>query len=148
MLETVGCKPGDTVCAAARGSLYNNNASSTWSPNGFWQLYNERNLGINVNGLFGNETLGLGLPGSNGPNLENQIIATIGTENFYLGMLAVNPKRTNYTGIAEEGQESYISSLKRQNLIPSLSFGYTAGAQYRKYRDFLTLGKSLTGSRS
>ena len=108
------------------------NTSTTWKPNGFWQLGNERNLGIYANGLFGNDTIGLGIQGSGGPTLSDQILATIGTEQFYLGMFAVNPKRTNYTGIAEEGQASYMTCLQEQNLIPSLSFGYTAGAPYRK----------------
>ena len=131
VLENIGCRPSDRTCAAARGTLFNMNVSSTWHPNGFWQLYNERNLGIDANGLFGNDTIGLGIQGSGGPTLQNQILAAIGTEHFYLGMFAVNPKRTNYTGIASEGQASYMTSLKGQNLIPSVSFGYTAGAPYR-----------------
>ncbi|KAI4234105.1 MAG: hypothetical protein L6R40_006870 [Gallowayella cf. fulva] len=118
------------------------NASSTWQPNGFWQLGNERNLGLFANGLFGNETLGLGIQGSGGPTLTDQIMAVIGTEKVYLGMFAVNPKRTNYTGITEQGQASYMTNLKNQSLIPSLSFAYTAGASYRlkKVLGSLTLG--------
>ncbi|KAI4204689.1 MAG: hypothetical protein LQ350_001004 [Teloschistes chrysophthalmus] len=131
VLQDVGCTASDKACASARGGLFNMNTSSTWSPNGLWQLQNERNLGIFANGLFGNDTIGLGIQGSGGPTLQNQILATIGTEHFYLGMFAVNPKRTNYTGVTEQGQASYMTSLKEQNLIPSVSFGYTAGAPYR-----------------
>ncbi|KAL8775492.1 MAG: hypothetical protein Q9194_003711 [Teloschistes cf. exilis] len=131
VLQDVGCTASDKACANARGGLFNMNTSSTWKPNGFWQLQNERNLGIFANGLFGNDTIGLGIQGSGGPTLQNQILATIGTEDFYVGMFAVNPKRTNYTGVTEQGQASYMTSLKEQNLIPSVSFGYTAGAPYR-----------------
>ncbi|KAI4106284.1 MAG: hypothetical protein L6R37_002266 [Teloschistes peruensis] len=131
VLQDVGCTASDKACASARGGLFNKNTSSTWKPNGFWQLQNERNLGIFANGLFGNDTIGLGIQGSGGPTLQNQILATIGTEDFYVGMFAVNPKRTNYTGVTEQGQASYMTSLKEQNLIPSVSFGYTAGAPYR-----------------
>lgn len=131
VLDGEGCVAGDGICANARGGLFNRNTSSTWNPNGFWQLGNERNLGIFANGLFGNDTIGLGYQGSGGPTLQNQILATIGTKQFYLGMFAVNPKRTNYTGVAEQGQASYITTLHQQNLIPSVSFGYTAGAPYR-----------------
>ncbi|KAL8668082.1 MAG: hypothetical protein Q9202_000060 [Teloschistes flavicans] len=131
VLQDVGCRVNDAACANARGGLFNMNASSTWKPNGFWQLQNERNLGIFANGLFGNDTIGLGIQGSGGPSLPDQILATIGTEDFYLGMFAINPKRTNYTGITEQGQASYMTTLKQQNLIPSVSFGYTAGAPYR-----------------
>ncbi|KAL9000515.1 MAG: hypothetical protein Q9169_000808 [Polycauliona sp. 2 TL-2023] len=69
-------------------------------------------------------------------------MAVIRTEKIYVGMLAVNPKRTNYTGITEQGQASLMTTLKDQNRIPSLSFGYTAGAPYRlkKVLGSLTLG--------
>ncbi|KAL8946646.1 MAG: hypothetical protein Q9222_006987 [Ikaeria aurantiellina] len=142
VLEGQGCRANDATCASARGGLFNMNASSTWRSNGFWQLGNERNLGIYANGLFGNDTIGLGIQGSGGPSLADQIMAVIGTEQIYVGMFAVNPKRTNYTGITEQGQASYMTTLKQQNLIPSSSFGYTAGAQYRlkKVLGSLTLG--------
>lgn len=130
VLDGQGCVIGDGTCATARGGLFNRNTSSTWNPNGFWQLGNERNLGIFANGLYGNDTIGLGYQGSGGPTLENQILATIGTEQFYLGMFAVNPKTTNLTGV-EQGQASYMTTLQQQNLIPSVSFGFTAGAPYR-----------------
>ncbi|KAL8707211.1 MAG: hypothetical protein Q9220_007705 [cf. Caloplaca sp. 1 TL-2023] len=131
VLEGQGCRTNDATCASARGGLFNMNASSTWRPNGFWQLGNERNLGLYANGLFGNDTIGLGIQGSGGPSLPDQIMAAIGTEQIYVGMFAVNPKRTNYTGITEQGQASYMTTLKQENLIPSSSFAYTAGAQYR-----------------
>ncbi|KAL8775101.1 MAG: hypothetical protein Q9209_000580 [Squamulea sp. 1 TL-2023] len=142
VLQGQGCRPDDGVCAEARGKLYNMNASSTWRPNGFWQLGYERNLGIYANGLYGNDTIGLGIQGSGGPTLTDQIMAVIGTKQIYVGMFAVNPKRTNYTGITEQGQASYMTTLKNQSLIPSVSFGYTAGAPYRlkKVLGSLTLG--------
>ena len=46
-------------------------------------------------------------------------------------MFGVNPKPTNYTSIEGYRQDSYMTSLKKQSLIPSTSFGYTAGAPYR-----------------
>ena len=97
---------------------------------------------MNGNGLWGNDTLGLAVQGSGGPTLENQVIAGIVTDNFYLGMFGVNPKPANYTGLSGDQQDSYMTSLKKQNIIPSTSFGYTAGAQYRlkKVLASLTLG--------
>ncbi|KAI4263714.1 MAG: hypothetical protein L6R42_001154 [Xanthoria sp. 1 TBL-2021] len=99
-------------------------------------------MGIYANGLFGNDTIGPGIQGSGGPTLEDQIMAVIGTEKIYVGMFAVNPKRTNYTGITERGHASYMTALKNQSLIPSVSFGYTAAAPYRpkKVPGSLTLG--------
>ena len=137
-----GCKAKDTGCQDDRGEVYNYNQSSTWSQNGLYQLYNERNLGMSGNGLWGNDTIGLGIQGSGGPTLPDQVLAGIVTDNFYVGMFGVNPKPTNYTGIETDQQDSYMTTLKKQNMIPSVSFGYTAGAQYRlkKVLGSLTLG--------
>ena len=128
----LGCATGDTPCPDARGQLFSPNASSTWSQQGYYQLDIERNLDVTGDGEYGNDTLGLGIQGSNGPTLKNQVIGGIATDNYYLGMFGVNPKPTNFTN-DDSGQASYMTSLKDQNLIPSLSFGYTAGAPYREY---------------
>lgn len=133
-----GCLQTDTICPDARGRVYNQSKSTTWSQlgKGYFELSVEQHLNISANGLYGHDTLGLGVKGSGGPTLQSQIIGGIGAEQYYLGMFGVNPKSTNFTGLDEE-QPSYLASLKDQKIIPSLSFGYTAGAQYRKSR---TLG--------
>ena len=91
--------------------------------------------------VFGNDTLGLGIQGSGGPTLSDQIIGAYTSQELYLGMFGVNPASTNFTP-QDEGRPSYLSTLKTQGLIPSLSFGYTAGAQYRlkQVLGSLTLG--------
>ena len=132
VVEPGGCLASDLQCGNNRGGTFNPNSSSTWTIHGLYELYTERNLGLTGNGQFGNDTLGLGIQGSGGPTLTDQAIGGIVTDNFYLGMFGVNPKPTNFTEI-DKGQPSYLTTLKDQNLIPSLSFGYTAGAQYRKW---------------
>ena len=127
-----GCVNSSRACAEGRGGLYQPNKSSTWRSTGQYTLYIEDHLALTGGGLFGNDTLGLGLRGSEATTLDHQIVGGIVTENFYLGMLGVNPKSTNFTS-PNEGQLSYMSSLFTRGLIPSLSFGYTAGAQYRQY---------------
>ena len=129
MVLPQGCPSGDSSCPEERGDLFNNATSSTWKAQGYYHLILEENLGIDGVGYFGNDTVGLGIQGSGGPTLENQVVGGIATENYYLGVLGVNPKPINFTSL-DEGQPSYISSLKEQSLIPSVSFGYTAGAQY------------------
>ena len=119
-------------CQDERGATYDYNSSSTWNSRGTYELFNEKNLGLYGNGLWGNDTLGLGIQGSGGPTLNTQVIAGIVTNNFYIGMFGANPKPTNYTGIDGYQQDSYITSLKKQNFIPSITYGYTAGAEYRK----------------
>lgn len=126
-----GCIRTDTTCPDARGGLYNYNTSSTWSQlgNGFFELSIEGNLNGSATGFYGHDTISLGGEGSGGPTLHDQIVGGIGTQKYYLGMFGVNPKSTHFPGLDGE-QPSYLTSLKTQNLIPSLSFGYTAGAQY------------------
>ncbi|KAL8837714.1 MAG: hypothetical protein Q9176_005491 [Flavoplaca citrina] len=68
------------------------NDSSTWQPNGFGQLPNERNLDIYANALYGNDTIGLGMQGSESPTLDNQGMAVIRTEKIWDRMFA-----TQYT---------------------------------------------------
>lgn len=45
-------------------------------------------------------------------------------------MFPLGPKPTNFTSF-NNPQPSFLWSLKNESYIPSLSWGYTAGAQYR-----------------
>ncbi len=132
VVASEGCVNSPSTCADARGGLFNPNTSSTWQYTGQYTLYIEDNLDLRGGAKFGNDTVGLGGQGSGTPTLDQQIVGGLATENFYLGMFGVNPKSTNFTS-QNEGQPSYMSSLYTQGKIPSLSFGYTAGAQYRKW---------------
>ena len=60
---------------------------------------------------------------------------------FYFGVFGLNPRPTNFTDYNDPAP-SYMSNLKAQNLIPSLSWSYTAGNQYRldEVLGSLTLG--------
>jgi hypothetical protein len=106
----------------------------------------------------------LQLPNSGGVTLQNQVVAGeylvpffstkihpfvpltrrqpgIATKDFFLGEFGLGPKPTNLSGF-DYPQPSYMWSLKNQSLIPSLSYGYTAGAPYqgKKVLGSLTLG--------
>lgn len=50
--------------------------------------------------------------------------------DFFLGELGLNPRPTNFTTF-NDPQTSFLSLLYEQSFIPSLSYSYTAGAQYR-----------------
>lgn len=118
-------------CVDQRGGVFTNTSSSTWKAQGYYGILVEENLGINRTAFFGNDTISLGLPGSGGPTLENQVLGTTIAAEFSVGFFGVNPKPLNWTTM-EHGQPSYITTLKEKNIIPSVSFGYTAGNQYRK----------------
>ncbi|KAL9126598.1 MAG: hypothetical protein Q9217_004372 [Psora testacea] len=141
VVRSDGCLSSDNSCFESRGRTFNPNSSTTWEQQGSYQLGFDQSLGLNVPGVFGNDTLGLGIQGSGGPMLEDQIIAAYTSQDLYLGMFGLNPSSTNFSA-TDQGRPSYMSTLKSQNLIPSLSFGYTAGNQYRlkKVYGSLTLG--------
>jgi hypothetical protein len=65
----------------------------------------------------------------------------IATKNFMLGVFALGTKPTNFSDF-NEPQLSFLWSLRNQSLIPSLSYGYSAGAHYNGngFPGTLTLG--------
>lgn len=122
-----GCGPGAITCPSERGALYNVTASSTWREQGNHYLFIGKDIIPTAAGTFGNDNVGIGNGG--GPVLPNQVVAGIADGQFWLGMFGVNPTATNYTP-TDPGQPSFMTTLRQQNLIPSLSYGYTAGNQY------------------
>jgi len=123
------------TCAQVRGALFNLNASSTWRDQGLFGLLQEQNLpdyqASYDAGDYGLDTLGLGLPGSEGTDEPNMVVAALATTDYYLGYLGVTSHPTNFTQF-NDPHPSYLSALKQSGKIPSLSYGYTAGAPYRK----------------
>lgn len=65
----------------------------------------------------------------------------ITSNEFFMGMMGLNPASTNFSDF-NNPVPSYMSNLKAANKIPSLSYGYTAGNQYRFNKVFgsLTIG--------
>lgn len=124
-----GCVSGDTICPIARGGLFNNSSSQSWSEiESTIYLFQDPSL----TALLGNDTLTLEVAGNTGPNLTNQVIFGIADDKkYYLGMLGLSQVSTSLSK-SEKGQPSFITSLRDQSKIPSLSFGYTAGAKYRE----------------
>ena len=135
-----GCNAGDSNCLQNRGLAFNPNTSSTWSLHGNYELSTEQYLNLSAEATVGNDTLGLGIQGSGGPILQNQVIGGFTDTDFYLGYFGVNSAVINFTNA--QSQPSYLTTLRNQNLIPSVSFGYTAGNQYRlrQVLGSLTLG--------
>ncbi|KAF2008081.1 acid protease, partial [Amniculicola lignicola CBS 123094] len=122
-------KTMDTKCYRSRGITFNYTATTTWNQIGFYELGLEQNLNLTGNGRYGYETVGFGHPGEMGPTLKNTTVGTLIEPHFWLGHFGVNGKSTNFTTFADPSP-SYMSYLFQDKLIPSLSFAYTAGAQY------------------
>lgn len=127
-----GCSQEDAAnCTAARGGDYDYTKSSSWNLNALFQL-GESNLGYgtnDVNGTFGYDTLEILGKGANAP-IKHQVIASIETIDFFVGSLGLSAQPVTYPS-GSDSSPSLLSSLKNENLIPSLSYGYTAGASYR-----------------
>lgn len=68
----------------------------------------------------------LALPGAGGPTLYGVTLGATAVLDYYLGILGLDPDPTSFS--ANTSYPSYMTALKEQGLIPSLSFGYTAGA--------------------
>lgn len=115
---------------ASRG--FETNASSTWDLIGTYELATEQNLwGPSGNqGLYGLDTITLE-EYSSGKNadLTSQTVAGVTTANVWLGSLGLGTAPANFS-IENENTPSLLDSMKSQNITPSLSYGYTAGASY------------------
>jgi hypothetical protein len=125
-------------CGSSRGHLFNTSQSSTWYETGYFDLHVSPTPPTDrgVYGLFGVETVGLVLlDQDDGPVAHNMTIGTIGTQStlatpeFWLGHIGLQTKPSEF--FRQPSQPSYITGLFEAQDIPSQSFGYTAGAQYR-----------------
>ena len=143
-----GCTSSDpSSCPASRGNFFNPKLSESWrltnfTSNSTFVLGLEGNLGYDGNGIYGFDDLGLDWQGSAGPDLDGgQLLATITTKEFYLGIFGLDPRPSNFTNF-DHPVPSILSNLFNQSVIPSLAWGYTAGNQYRNQQVLgsLTLG--------
>lgn len=130
MILEDACPGGDTTsCAAARGLVFSPNASTTWQNQGLFNLAVESNLNYTGNGQYGLDTIGLGLTSAQGISLDGQVVAGIVDQDFQYGILGLNNQPTNFSNF-NNPISSYFQSMKDKNLIPSLTWSYTAGNQY------------------
>ena len=140
----MGCQLGPrsfSGCAESRGNIFHSNASKTWIGQGNYSYNIELNLGpkFNIGGPYGLDTVALAEGNATGgPSLDGQVVATVATVLYYTGMFGLNNQPNNLSTV-DNPHPSYLTSLKTKNLIPSLSWAYTAGAWYRKYKGFYFL---------
>ena len=129
-----GCQPFSSECSNERGDTVNLNQSSSRKEIGLFDLGLELNFGRNESGDYGLDSLALGLSNTTGgPALDSQVVVGIETNHYRVGMFGLNEQPTNLSSYTNS-YPSFLTSLKTQNLIPSLSWGYTAGACYSKFQ--------------
>lgn len=129
-----GCTSSDASnCSDSRGGFFNPKTSTSWTVNqdiqgGYYPLELETDLNITGTGLYGYDTVAF--PGSNGLSLTQQVVASIATKRFFIGLFGLNPYTSPLPSTTAQ-LPSYLSTLNQSNMIPSMSWSYTAGNQYR-----------------
>ncbi|KAJ9631070.1 hypothetical protein H2203_001599 [Taxawa tesnikishii (nom. ined.)] len=82
---------------------------------------------------FGFDTITMGYTKFDGaPSVDHAVIGRVADFNFWLGIFGLNPRPTNFTTF-NAPQPSFMTQLRNENntQIPSLTWAYTAGNQYR-----------------
>lgn len=121
-------------CSELRGGLFDPSQSSSWFRKDVYKLNEAGNLGYGSNlnnGTYGFDSLSLtGKSGVANISLDHQVIASTATSQFSLGSLGLSPAQVNFSS-SDDSAPAYLSALKTKGEIPSLSWGFTAGAYYR-----------------
>lgn len=105
--------------------------SSTWERIGIYRVGLGPNFGLAGNALFGFDTAGLGTSSSvEGIQMEKIAVAAYATPGIWVGQLGLSKYAMNMS--ETNSPHSFLSRLKEGGHIPSLSFGYQAGAWHRK----------------
>lgn len=161
VVAPAGCAPGEpSNCADLRGGTFNLNDSSTWvstttiwNNTGIYVLGNEigNYLGNDASGEYGFDTVGISFSASTGPTLNHTIVASFIDTSYYLGQFGISPRSTNFTvsndnsSALDDPQTSYLSLLKQNSYIPSLSWGYQTGSYYRSQSYSNAFGSLILG---
>ncbi|KAL8917092.1 MAG: hypothetical protein Q9172_005977 [Xanthocarpia lactea] len=139
----VACTDRDPAnCSDSRGGTFDFLESSSWENKSFYALGAEANLGYNREdnrGFYAKELVQLTNPEGANTTVNESVVAGIITPNFYLGVLGLAARPVVWEDHSDSS-DSLITILKKQSLIPNLSYGYTAGASYRSAPGSLTIG--------
>lgn len=129
-----GCD-GTYACEQERGGIFEKNQSSTWKSEGYFELGFDIDLGDTGYADYGLDQIAL----NDQLSVAGQVIGIIDTTEFWLGALGLGVQQTRFGGTVNDF--TFLSSLvENAGLIPSHSYGYTAGAYYQ----LKTVPSSLT----
>ena len=143
VVTPTGCLPGELGtepsmnCSESRGGTFDPSQSKSWVAVGNYTLGLEADVGYDaLIATYGKDDVALGFTNSNGgPKIDSQVVAAIETDYYYMGVFGLGSQGTNFTNFTDP-RLSFLAAMKAKNLIPSLSWAYTAGAPYRKYMAF------------
>jgi hypothetical protein len=145
VIDVEGCQTaaGDpSNCPQLRGAQpfngqqsqgFVNSASKTFELAGLYSLDLEQGLNYTGNGTYGYDVVALngGNGSTDGISLEKQVVGSIATKDYFLGYFGLGIRPTSFSS-SSVPVPSFMDTLKTRKLIPSLSYGFTAGAVYRR----------------
>ena len=129
VVPTSGCD-NTTVCSQDRGGLFNSSASSSWEDYGNYLMGTDMDLGVTSYADYGLDILEYSTEGTQVPK---SIIGQVTSTALWLGSLGVGVVPGSFNDTTAYGP---IGDLANSGTIPSKSYGYTAGAVYRKLHKF------------
>ena len=120
-----GCD-GTIQCQTLRGGIFLANTSSTFKSEGNYNLGLDPNLGFSGAGYYGLDSIQL----TDSISEKSQVVAIVNETDTWTGILGLGPQGTSFV---ESSTKPLVASLADGNdsAIPSLSYGFTAGASYR-----------------
>lgn len=113
------------TCRDERGGLFLSNESSTWSGVGQYEIGYTLQFGQKGVAEYGYDDIAL----HEETSVPGQVIGIIDDVDLWVGSFGLGIKQSNFT---DGSKLSFLSTLREtKELIPSHSYGYTAGAYNR-----------------
>jgi hypothetical protein len=148
-----GWPGGRNDCIDRRGGVYDRNKSATYqyvNSYGLEKVAALKNYGLEYEGVRSSfENITLDYPQSSGAPMGKNIIWEFTSWNYTLqGLVGLHQAPINLTDLGgfSYSNPSFIQTLKDSNKIPSVSYGYTAGAIYGTYPPFFPVPYPPTGA--
>lgn len=116
-------------CSDARGGLYRPEDSKNWDDLGTWHLGLDH-LGYSGNGLYGLDRVKATGKIQDGRDfsMDETLTAALNTTDHFLGILGLGITKGNFGDTVVPSPLTV--AVQESGLIPSYSYGYTAGAHY------------------
>ena len=120
------------MCDAARGGVFTPSKSNSWQSLNVWQL-GLAYLGYGGNGDYAREKVSGQNPlRGNSFDMHDVAVAAINMTDYYQGLFGLGIAKGSF------GDDAIDTPLTRAGIsaersIPSVSYGYTAGAHYSKF---------------
>jgi hypothetical protein len=130
----------DNDCAQQRGvEIFNakqplgfiSSASKTWNEQGLYSIpVPDWWTGAGLDGIYGTDNVGLGQSDPRSIILEKQWVVEHRSEELFMGYFGLAAGKVSIGGGA--AMSPFITQFAAAKQAPSTSYGYTAGAAYRK----------------